>query len=258
MGNNQAVRLATMILMLCGLTAICARAGVDTLKGTANIEDAVIYSWEDCDRETTGEDCRRYNAGNLTLLPIGNTAAGNERRVLFRLPGWDGVLPDSSKLLIYCTSESDGVDRKLFLYPLTVRIYEGSEVKYNLGDYPDPDSGVTWYHAYLDVGDGDSSTFTTPGGDYTTAVACTTTITGSNQYFGFDHFNRILNYWDTSGQDYGLIIINQNAFPANSSSKIIRATESSSSEHPLVLLYAADETGFGPRRRRVVLSRLRQ
>lgn len=258
MGNSRTVRLMVMALMLCGLTSICVRAGVDTLKSTADIEDAVIYSYENCDRESSGEDCRRFNAGGLTLLPIGNTSAGEERRALFRLPGWDGVMPDSSKFLLYCTSESDAVDRKLFLYPLTVRIYEGNEVQFNLGDYPDPDSGVTWYHAYLDVGDGDSSNFSTPGGDYTTAVACTTTITGSGQYFSFDHFNRILNYWDTSSQDYGLIVINQNAFPGNTSSKIIRATESSSSELPLVLLYTAGETRFGTRRRRVVESSLGQ
>jgi len=248
------MRLAVITTLIGVLSSVPSLAGVGTLKGTTDIEDAVVYSWADCDGESSGEECRRYNTGNLILLPVGNNDAGQGHNVFFRLPGWDGVLPDSSKLQVYCRYERDAGDRKLFLYPLTVRIYEGNEEKYNVGDYPEPDSGVTWNHAYLDVGDGDSSNFSSPGGDYNTGIACTTTITGVNQYFTFDNFNRILNYWDTSGQDYGFAIINQDAFPGNTSRKTLRSSEGSSSEYPLVLLFTADENQLGSRRRRITSS----
>ncbi len=217
-------------------------ADVDTLKGTSDIEDCIIYSWEDCNVEIADEDCRRYNSGLISNLSVGNSGVMWQRRSLIMLPGWNDTLPDSSKLLLYCKTEADANDRKIFLYPVTKQIFEGSEIAYNLGDYPDPDSGATWNHSWLDVGDGDSSNWSSPGGDYTTAVACTTTITGTGQYFSFDNFNRILAYWDTSGNDYGCILINEGAFPANTSMKTFGTTEGDSSKWPVVILYYSDVT----------------
>jgi hypothetical protein len=226
-------------------------ARVDTLKGTADIEDCIIYSWENCNGEIVGEDCRRYNAGAVTNLQVGNSDVSRERRALIIFPGWDGTMPDSSKLLLYCKGEADTYDRRIFLYPVTKKFFEGTELSYNLGDYPDPDSGATWNHAWLDVGDRDSSNWATPGGDYTTAVACTTFVTGTKQYFAFDHFNRILNYWDTSGNRYGVILINENAFPANTSMKTFGTTEGDNTQWPLLLLYYGDQI-YRSRRLRIL------
>jgi len=219
-------------------------AAVDTLKGTTDIEDCLIYGYADCNAEITGEDCRRYNAGGLGSFVVGVMGVSNHR-TLFKVPGWNGVVPDSSKFLIYCRSEDDTVDRKIFLYPITTLFFEGNENAALTGDYPDPDSGATWNHAWLDVGDLDSANWVSPGGDYTTAVACTTTVTGIDQYFSFDNFNRILNYWDTSGNNYGFILVNENAFPAKSARKVFGATEGNSSKYPLVILYKPDSVNIG-------------
>ncbi len=232
------------------LLAADGTAAVDTLKGTAVIEDGTIYSWEDCNAEIVGEDCRRYNAGGTTHLQVGSSAAGRDRRALFRLPGWNGVVPDSSHLLLYCKAETDTLDRKIFLYPLTRQFIEGTELAYNIGDYPSPDSGVTWFHAWLDVGDGDSLNWSSAGGDYTTAVACTITVSGVDRYVSCTTFNRILTYWDTSGQAYGFILVNQNAFPANTSMKTFGSTEGSSSQVPMVVLYFG--SSIDPRRCRII------
>ncbi len=225
-------------IIIALVTPVCSiPAAVDTLKGTSDIEDCTIYSWANCNSEITGEDCRRYNSGSITSLQVGVSGVSTERRTLLSLPGWDRTMPDSSKLLLYCKGEADGVDRKIFLYPVTTQFYEGTELSYNLGDYPDPDSGATWNHAWLDVGDGDSSVWSSAGGDYTTAIACTVTVTDTGQYFAFGDFNRILNYWDTSGSAYGLILINENAFPGNTTMKTFNATEGDSASGPLVILY---------------------
>jgi hypothetical protein len=236
------IRKVVHIIILVIVTPLShALAAVDTLKGASDIEDCIIYSWADCNGEITGEDCRRYNAGSITNLQVGNSELGRERRALLWLPGWDGTLPDSSKLLLYCKGEVDAADRKIFLYPVTTQFFEGTELSYNLGDYPDPDSGATWNHAWLDVGAGDSLNWSSAGGDYTTNIACTTIVTGTKQYFVFDNFNRILNYWDTSGKDYGAILINENTFPANTSMKTFGTTEGDSTKWPLVILYYPDE-----------------
>ncbi|MFH2050152.1 MAG: hypothetical protein ABIJ12_11955 [bacterium] len=226
-------------------------AAVDTLKGTSDIEDCTVYSYADCNSEASGEDCRRYNSGGIIQLRIGNTFA-NSHRALVKIPGWDQTIPDSSKFMIYCVYESDAYDRNFFLYPVTTRFYEGTESSALIGNYPDPDSGATWNHAWLDVGNGDSLNWSTAGGDYTTAVACTATVTGIDQYFAFNNFNRILNYWDTSSNDYGFIIINENAFPANNTIKIFRASEGSDSQYPLLLLYNGETVENNYRRRRII------
>ena len=240
--------IVTLFLFLIPMTI---SADVDTLKGTSDIEDCTIYSYEDCDSETSGEDCRCYNSGGMIQLRIGNSFS-ESHRVLARVPGWDETIPDSSKFMIYCIYESDAVDRKIFLYPITTHFYEGTESEALIGNYPDPDSGATWNHAYLDIGDGDSLNWSTTGGDYTTAVACTAIVTGIDQYFVFNNFNRILNYWDTSGNDYGFILINQNAFPANTTLKTFRATEGSNSQYPLLLLYTGETAQNNHRRRRIL------
>ncbi len=239
----------TVIIILV-LFPFIISAGVDTLKSTSDIEDCTIYSFEDCDSETSGEDCRRYNSGGMVQLRIGRTMA-NSHRSLVRIPGWDETIPDSSKFLFYCIYESDIVDRKFILYPITTDFYEGTESEALIGNYPDPDSGATWNHAYLDVGDSDSLNWTTAGGDYNTAIACTATVTGIDQYFAFDNFNRILNYWDTSGNDYGFMIINEDAFPVNVSLKVFRASEGSSSQNPMLLLYTNVAVEHTYRRRRI-------
>lgn len=241
-----------MIFICATLLGQPTPAAVDTLKGTANIEETIIYSWEDCNPEVSGEDCRRYNAGNVVNIGCGNTGPSYERRLLFMTPGWDETIPDSSELKLYSHLEIDTTDRDIFLYPLTTRFYEGNENAYNRGDYPNPDSGATWNHAYLDVGDGDSTDWSSAGGDYTTGIACTTTVTGTGVYFSFRNFNRILNYWDTSGKNYGFILINENVFPSNISQKTFKSSEGDSI--PLVLLYTAGGGGDGvnPRRRRII------
>ena len=243
------MKLIVTLLLL--LIPVSIPAEVDTLKGISDIEDGTIYSFEDCDNETSGENCLRYNSGGMIQLRIGNNLE-ESHRVLVRIPGWDETIPDSSKFMIYCIYESDVADRKFFLYPITTRFYEGSESEALIGNYPDPDSGATWNHAWLDVGDGDSLNWSTAGGDYTTAVACTATVTSINQYFSFNNFNRILNYWDTSGNDYGFILINQNAFPANATLKVFRASEGSDSQYPLLLLYTGETIGNNHRRRRIL------
>ncbi len=240
------IRTCWLILFTLLLTAV-AHAAIDTLKGTTDIEDCLIYGYADCNAEEIGEDCRRYNAGGVSSMSIGKMDV-YPHRVIVRLPGWNGIVPDSSKFLVYCRSEDDTLDRKIFLYPLTTRFFEGNENAALIGDYPNPDSGATWNHAWLDVGDLDSANWVTPGGDYTTAVACTTTITGVDRYFTFEHFNRILTYWDTSGNSYGFILINENVFPANKSRKVIGATEGSSSRYPLVILYTSEsDTAYNRR-----------
>jgi len=212
-------------------------AGVDTLKGTADIEDCRLYGWSNCNTEILDEDCKRYNSGGINNIVSGNMTTLQSNTSLLIVPGWDHVLPDSSKLQLYCYYEWDTNNRKIFVYPITKLIFEGTEAAYNTGDYPNPDSGATWNHAWLDDGDNDSLTWSTPGGDYTTAIACTTTVTGTGQYFTFNNFNRILNYWDTSGNDYGCILINEDAFPFNTSAKAFRSTEYGNSQDPLVILY---------------------
>jgi hypothetical protein len=135
------------------------------------------------------------------------------------------------------------------LYPVISRFFEGTEAAFNVGDYPDPDSGATWYHSWLDVGDNDSSTWSTAGGDYATDVVCTMTVTDTGQYFAFEHFNRILDYWDTSGNNYGIILVNENAFPGNTSMKSFEASEGDSAKEPLVVLYYSDTRRLWRRRR---------
>ena len=235
---RRAVPIIT--LLLCG--HVMAENRVDTLQDTSEVQDAVIYSWEECNGEVSGENCRRYNGGKVVNIGVGKSAGIKENRVLFRLPGWNDTLPDSSIFKVYCYTELDTVDRRLFLYPLTRPFFEGSENAYALGDYPDPDSGATWLHAYLDDGDTDSVLWTEAGGDYVTSVACTTTITGTGQYFAFTGFDRILNYWDTSGACGGFILINENASPSSSSLKVIKSSESGSGYAPLALLYYSDRS----------------
>ncbi|MFQ5500333.1 MAG: hypothetical protein ACE5FH_11750 [Candidatus Zixiibacteriota bacterium] len=234
----------------------CAPAAVDTLRDTSDIGDTHIYNYADCFSEQQGENCRRYNAGSIANLRIGNSSVSKPHRALFTIPGWNDTIPDSSEFLIYCFAESDAADRKIFLYPVTTAFFVGTELASGVGDYPDPDSGVTWNHAWLDVGDSDSLLWSNAGGDYTTAIACTTTISGTGQYFSFKSFNRILTYWDTSGSNYGFILINEDAFPANNSEKAIKATETGTGNSPLVLLYTAgEETSL--RRRRTMQSLLK-
>ena len=243
------VLIAMGLLSLCQLSAV---AGVDTLKGTAAIQDCIVYSWEDCNAEIFGEDCRRFNGGGVINMGVGNSCASCERRVLFQMPGWDGTIPDSSEFRIYCYVAASPLWRRLFLYPLTKAFYEGDENSYNLGYYPEPDSGATWRHAWLDVGDADSLSWTTPGGDFTTAVACTTTIYGTGRYFAFRNFNRILHYWDTCGAAHGFILINENILPSNSSNKVIRSTEGDPATVPLLIFYNADTVTVS---RRAVVTR---
>lgn len=227
-----------------------AVASVDTLNDTSQIRDAVIYSWEGCAAEETGEDCRRYNSGRVSIFGSGYNAVGQERRALFQVPGWNDTIPDSSQFQLYFVTETDATDRHMYIYPLTREFFEGDEVDAGVGNYPDPDSGVTWNHAYLDVGDGDSVLWTSPGGDYTTAVACTALVTGINQWFTFSNFNRILNYWDTSGLNYGFIIINANEMPLRYSYKAFETTESGTYNFPQLLLFTAGDMVV--RRRRLL------
>ncbi|MFH1688573.1 MAG: hypothetical protein ABIE70_13770 [bacterium] len=236
-------------LPMWGLVATTVYSAVDTLRDTSQVQDAVIYSWESCNPEVYGEDCRRYNGGGLINMGVGKSGGIAEIRALFALPGWNDTVPDSAELLVYCHVESDTVDRELYLYPVTTQFYEGTESAFWLGNYPDPDSGVTWHHAWLDDGDHDSLNWTTAGGDYTTGVACTTLITGTGAYFSFGHFERILNYWDTSGNDFGFIIINANAVPSSTSKKVIKSSEAGSGYAPLVIMYQSEPAGPRGRRR---------
>lgn len=235
----KARAVCSLILGLT-VTACSGLAAVDTLKGTSDIEDCIIYSWTSCNPDADFEECRRYNAGSITNLQVGLSGVTRERRALLKLPGWDGTVPDSSKLLLYHKGGTDALDRTIFLYPVTTQFFEGSEFWWNLGNYPDPDSGATWWHAWLDVGDGDSSNWSNAGGDYTTALACTLLADDTATYLSFDDFNRILNYWDTSGNAYGFILINENAFPGNTSMKVFGTTEGDSVKVPMVVLYYGD------------------
>ena len=241
-------RLALFCILIIPSVSLAA---VDTLKGVSDVGDCVIYSWAACNGEVSGEDCRRYNAGGTTTMGAGSPDIGDLKHSLIVLPGWNDSLPDSSRFGVFCILETDANDRKIFLYPLTTQTFVGKESSYNIGDYPDPDSGATWNHAYLDVGDGDSVNWSSPGGDYTTGVACTALVTGTSQYFFFENFNRILNYWDSLGTNYGFILKNENAFPAQSSLKTFRTTNGPDSTMPIALLYYPDSTQMSMRRRRV-------
>ena len=89
--------MASRFLWYVAATAMFALApawgAVDTLRGTSDTEDCTIYSWANCNSEVSEEDCRRYNAGGITSLPVGLSGPGQERRALLRLPGWDGTIP---------------------------------------------------------------------------------------------------------------------------------------------------------------------
>jgi hypothetical protein len=235
------------MLALMTLLAASVNAAVDTLQDNTEVRDGTIYGYSNCNPEVFGEECRRYNSGGVLFLNSGITRADNTRRILISLPGYAGNTPDSAELLLYCHSETDTGDRRLFAYPLTRGFLEGSESAFGVGNYPDPDSGATWLHAWLDDGDNDSLCWTSPGGDYTTAVACTVTVTGTDRHFSFRRFERILTYWDTSGHDHGCIIVNENADPSSSSNKTFCSSEHSTYP-PVILLYYSDETP--PRRRR--------
>jgi len=229
-----------------------ARGAADTLRDTSDIDDTFIYSWEACNPEIYGENCRRFNAGKVVSAYVGKTVGVREYRMLLDLPGWDGDVPDSAVFKVYCAYESDVQDRRIMAYPLTQAFIEGTENDYSIGNYPNPDSGATWLHAYLDDGDHDSVSWTTAGGDYTTAIACTTTITGTGQYHSFDHFRRLLNYFDTSGNDYGFILVNENASPSFTSGKVLRSSEGVDSTRPLLIQYDYETSGMPTRRGRLL------
>ena len=233
------IGLATVVGIMV-VTTVEAR--VDTLKDTSDIEDCLLYSYTNCDPEVYEEDCRRFNGGRVINMGVGNVGCCDEKRVVFKLPGWNDTIPDSSELKVYCYIQNGILPRQLIAYPLIRETFEGSENTHNLGDYPDPDSGATWLHAYLDVGDGDSVSWTSAGGDYTTAVACSVNITGTGQYYTMRNFNRMLTYWDTSGANYGFMLVNSNDQPVNVSRKVIKSSESGVGYYPLVLLYTADTT----------------
>lgn len=245
-----------LVVVIGIVLSAAVSARVDTLKDTSDFEDCVMYSQVSCNPEETGENCQRYNGGGTQNMGIGNSACCDEQRVLFWLPGWNDTIPDSSEMRVYCYVEVGSHSRWLIAYPLTRESFEGDENGYGIGYYPEPDSGATWLHAYLDVGDGDSLNWTNPGGDYTTAVACSVLITGTGQYFTMKNFNRILNYWDTSGANYGFIMVNANDSPINLGKKVIKSSESGPGLYPLVLLYTADSTQ-AMRRSQTVRSLLR-
>jgi hypothetical protein len=81
------------------------------------------------------------------------------------------------------------------------------------------------------------------------------TVSDTGQYFPFAGFNRILQYWDTSGHDHGVILINENAFPANSSLKTFISSEGTDTMAPMVILYSLESIGVW-RRRDIVNSQL--
>lgn len=221
-----------------------AWADIDTLKDTSEVYDCMIYGYTDCDAEGGG-NCKRYNSGRVTSVGIGNFGTKSyPRRGLFMLPGWNDTLPDSSEFKIYCFAEGSVSDYIAIIYPVTTQWYEGEEADYGVGNYPDPDSGATWLHAYLDVGDADSVKWDAAlgGGDYTTGIACSTTITGTGSYFTFENFNRILNYWDTSGVNYGFILVIAGA--AVSNYKAFRSSERSTN-FPLAILFYPDAEDEG-------------
>jgi len=241
---------ALAVLVLPGWFSMAA-AGADTLKSQVEIIDGTIYSWKNCNSEVYGENCQRYNAGGVRNLGVGRVG-DDERRSIFGVPGWDGVMPDSSHLLLYCKAENDSNNRRVFIYPLTAGFIEGSELAWGWGDYPDPDSGVTWLHAWLDTGDRDSCGWSMPGGDFTSAVACTVLVSDTGRYVRTRSFNRVLSFWDSSGQDYGFIAINQNAAPSDHSLKVFGSSEGDTLCRPMVVLFYPDtmQAGTGVRRRR--------
>lgn len=249
----QRIGLAVVVGTMIGATV---SARVDTLKDTSDFRDCILYQQISCNPEVTGENCQRFNGGRVINMGVGNIGCCDESRIVYELPGWNDTIPDSSELKVYCYVESHINWRYLIAYPLTKQTFEGDENQHNIGDYPNPDSGATWLHAYLDVGDADSVSWTSAGGDYNTAVACSVLITGTGQYFTMRHFNRMLTYWDTSGANYGFILINANDFPENLSKKVIKSSESGVGYYPLVLMYTADST-LAMRRSRTVRSLLR-
>ncbi|MDF1544478.1 MAG: hypothetical protein P1R58_05180 [bacterium] len=239
-------------LVLLFLILYCpARGMVDTLRDTSEINDALIFDYENCTSELQGEDCRRFNGGKVINLGVGTVSVGAQRRALFSWPGWDGSVPDSAFFEVYISSENDTQDRKLFVYPLTTAFIEGTESTYGIGNYPDPDSGVTWNHAWLDDGDSDSLNWSSAGSDFTTAIACTTVVTQAGQYFRFDNFERIIQYWDSTGNDYGVVLVNENAFPGNSTAKVIKSSEAGAPWGPLLILYGPSAESISYRRRQV-------
>ena len=244
----------TFILMVSGLLWFAGSAWgfVDTLRGETEIEDATLYGYEDCDYERSGEDCRRYNAGSTLVLRAGNDDLKGHVAVM-RFPTLAGDPPDSAALMLYCTLEKDTLDRRLFAFPLIRDFVEGTESRFEAGAYPTSDSGVTWYHAYLDINDLDSLNWTTPGGDYTTAVACTATVTDSDAWCRFANFERLLQFWDTSGYTPGICIVNEKTFPVNSSLKVMASTENGSEIRPMLLRYYPHIVEYFRRRRLLIL-----
>ena len=180
-----------LILLLLANSATCA--GVDTLRSVAAVDDATMYNYLDCTSEVSGENCRRYNTGAVPELRVG-TQDIDDHRIVMRFPGWDRTMPDSAMLELTCTMSDDNEPRRIFVYPLTRRFFEGTES--GAGAYPEPDSGVTWNHAWLDVGDLDSLPWTTPGGDYSTTVACTAIVSSPGVY-RVRAFHRILSWWNS-------------------------------------------------------------
>jgi hypothetical protein len=248
MGKSPAI-IVLLVLLLMALPEPEALAAVDTLRGTADIADAMLIGYTNCVGEISDEDCRRFNTGGASWLSSGTVGIGQESRTVIALPGWNGIVPDSARLELYCFREGDTVDRRVMAYPLTTPFIEGTELDYGVGNYPDPDSGVTWYHAYLDVGDGDSLNWSTAGGDYTTVVACTAIVADTSGWVVFSHFERLLALWDSTGMAYGCILINENAFPVNSTQKSFYSSESATGLGPRVVLYRSDGLRGSMRRR---------
>jgi hypothetical protein len=243
------------MLLLVPLPMLAANglAEVDTLRGQTNISDAMLFGYDDCVSEISGEDCRRFNSGGSVWFSCGTVGIGEDRRTAVAVPGWDGMVPDSARLEVYCFREGDAADRRILLYPLTTPFYEGTELDYGVGNYPEPDSGVTWYHAYLDVGDTDSLAWLSAGGDYSMAVACTAIVSDTDTWAGFDHFERILAWWDSTGTNYGCLLINENTFPTNTTQKSFYSSESATGLGPRVILYYNEDATMPIRRRRVML-----
>jgi len=246
------MRLLLIIWLLVVSCPASSEARVDTIKGAANVEDALIYGYPTCDPEAYLEDCRRYNAGGVGRLSVGEDGI-DECRGLISLPGWDGLMPDSSTLLLYCCEEADAADRRVFLYPLSRSFIVGTENVNDVGAYPVSDSGVTWNHAWLDIGDADSLLWDNPGGDFQLAPACTTVVTSSGAVCAFRGFNRVLQYWDTTAGPNAVILIGAQEFPVNTSRKTFVSTEGVAAYRPALLLYHTDSTVAGSRRRRAGL-----
>ncbi len=243
-----AATIATVLVLILARPAL---SFVDTLRGESEIEDATLYGYTNCDLERQFEDCRRYNSGSAPALKIGNADLGSHVAVM-RFPTLAGDMPDSAALLLYCVEERDTVDRRLFAYPLVRDFIEGDESMNYIGNYPKPDSGVTWRHAYLDVGDLDSLNWTQPGGDYTIAVACTAVVSDTDAWCRFGNFERLLQFWDTSGYFPGICIVNENVFPINNSLKTMATTEEQSEVRPILLRYYPHIVEFFRRRRLLI------